>query len=281
MIDLHCHILPEIDDGARSLDVSLAMARAFVDQGVTHVACTPHILPGIYHNTGPQIREAITALQGHLDEAGIPLRLTTGADNHVVPDFVAGLRSGHLLSLGDTRYVLVEPPHNIAPNRLDELVFGILLANYVPIITHPERLKWIEGKYDLMRQMAARGVWMQITSGSLIGRFGGRCKYWADRMVCEGLVQILATDAHNTTGRPPDLDKGRMAAEGLVGAREADLMVSGRPSDILANKGPHEVAPIVIERQAQSEREGRRHVAHAASRNSDGLLGRLRHLLGG
>lgn len=280
MIDLHSHILPGIDDGARSIDVSLGMARAYVDQGVEVVACTPHILPGIFHNTGVQIREAIDALQNRFDEEGIALRLTTGADNHVVPDFVAGLRGGHLLTLGDTRYVLVEPPHNIAPARLDELVFGILLAKYVPIITHPERLKWIEGKYDLMQQMAARGVWMQITSGSLIGRFGGRCKYWADRMICEGLVQILATDAHNTTGRPPDLDKGRAAAERLVGAAEAERMVSGRPSDILADRNTHEVAPIVVEGVARVDREGGRHVARGESRNSDGLFGRLRNILG-
>ena len=140
MIDLHCHILPGVDDGAADLSVSVEMAKAFVADGVSVVACTPHILPGLYHNSGPQIRQATTQLQQLLNEEGIPLRLVTGADNHIVPSFVAELRSGHLLSLADTRYVLVEPPHHIAPPRLEDLFFNILVAGYVPILTHPERL---------------------------------------------------------------------------------------------------------------------------------------------
>ena len=143
MIDLHCHILPGIDDGASDLSVSLSMARASVADGVSVLACTPHILPGVYHNSGPQIREATEQLQHALDHEGIALRLTTGADNHIVSGFLAGLRSGRLLSLADSRYVLVEPPHHVAPIRLEDLFFELLIAGYVPILTHPERLTWI------------------------------------------------------------------------------------------------------------------------------------------
>ena len=93
MIDLHCHMLPGIDDGASDLSVALDMARAYAADGVTHVACTPHILPGMYHNTGPQIRQLVAELQQHIDDAGISLKLVTGADNHIVPTFVADLAS--------------------------------------------------------------------------------------------------------------------------------------------------------------------------------------------
>src|SRR5271157_4088741 len=136
MFDLHSHLLPGIDDGAPDLETSLAMARAYADQGVERVACTPHILPGLYHNAGPQIRQAVKELQTRLDDAGIPLRLTTGADNHIVPGFVAGLKSGHLLTLADSAYVLVEPPHHVAPARIEDLFFDILLAGCVPVLTH-------------------------------------------------------------------------------------------------------------------------------------------------
>src|SRR5215467_2788115 len=107
MIDLHCHILPGMDDGAGDWTVSIEMAKLHVADGVLAVACTPHILPGLYHNSGPQIREATLNLQQALDDEGVSLRLISGADVHIVPDFVSGLRSGRLLSLGDTRYVLV------------------------------------------------------------------------------------------------------------------------------------------------------------------------------
>ena len=235
MIDLHCHILPGIDDGAPDLSVALDMARAAVADGVTDLACTPHILPGLYQNSGPQIREATQALQFALDLNEIPLRLVTGADIHIVPDFVAGLRSGHLLALADTRYVLVEPPHHVAPPRLEDLFFSLIVAGYVPILTHPERLSWIKSHYGMMERLVEAGVWMQITAGSLTGAFGRNAQYWAERMLDEGRVHILATDAHDTRRRPPNLSQGRDAAAARVGAGEAEHLVVTRPRGVLAN----------------------------------------------
>jgi tyrosine-protein phosphatase YwqE len=107
VFDLHCQILPGIDDGARNVETSLEMARTFVAYGVSIVACTPHILPGLCHNTGRGIREAVAELQLVVQAAGIPLQLIAGADNHLTPSMVSEFRSGHLLSLGDTRYVRI------------------------------------------------------------------------------------------------------------------------------------------------------------------------------
>ena len=238
MIDLHSHILPGIDDGARNVSEALEMARVYVEQGVEIVACTPHILPGLYNNSGPQIRRAVSKFQNTLDESGIQLRLTVGSDNHIGDDFVSNMCNGHLLALGDTRYILVEPPHHVAPVRLEELFFDILLAKHIPILTHPERLTWIEAKYCVIERLARRGVWMQITSGSLRGRFGRRARYWAERMLSEGLVHILASDAHDNAHRSPDLLKGRVAAAKLIGEAEAECLVATRPRDVLCNKLP-------------------------------------------
>ena len=238
MIDLHSHILPGIDDGAADLAVSLAMARAFVADGVTTVACTPHILPGLYHNSGTQIRRAVLELQAAIDSAGILLRLVTGADNHITPNFVAGLRDGTLLSLADSRYVLVEPPHHVAPARLDDLFFGLMVAGYVPILTHPERLTWIKSQYATIIRLVQAGVWIQITAGSLAGAFGRQPLYWAEKMLQEGHVHILATDAHDCDRRPPELERGRVRAEKLVGANEAEHLVLTRPQGIIANELP-------------------------------------------
>jgi protein-tyrosine phosphatase len=245
MIDLHSHILPGVDDGAAELEAALAMARASVADGVGVLACTPHILPGLFHNSGPEIRLAVARLQEELDAHDIPLRLVTGADNHVIPDFVPALRRGHLLSIADTRYVLVEPPHHSAPPRLGDLLFGIMTAGYVPIVTHPERLTWIETHYDLIADLARRGVWMQITAGALTGSFGRRAKYWGERMLCEGLAHIIATDAHDMTSRPPILSQGYACAERLVGQEEAERLVQTRPLAILENKPPlTELSPV-------------------------------------
>jgi len=274
MIDLHCHILPGLDDGAADLAVSLEMARALVADGVSVVACTPHILPGLYHNCGPVIRDATAKLQQALDDQGVPLTLVTGADNHVVPDFVAGLRSGHLLSLRDTRYVLVEPPHHVAPVRLDDLFFEVLGAGFVPILTHPERLSWIEADYARIVRLGAAGVWMQITAGSLAGNFGRRAQYWAQRMLEEGAVHILATDAHDAERRPPNLSEGRDLAAKRIGADAAQHLVLTRPMAILNNDAPAGLA--LPEPDAMSSRVAHEHVASRAKRGGASAVGLLR-----
>ena len=238
MIDLHCHLLPGIDDGARDLSVALDMARAFVDDGVSVVACTPHILPGVYHNTGPQIRDALSALQLALEQASIPLQLTTGADVHMVPDLVAGLRAGRLLSLADSRYVLVEPPHHVAPPRLEAFFFDVMVAGFVPILTHPERLSWIEAQYGAIQRLVRSGVWLQITAGSLTGAFGKSAQYWGLRMLDEGCVHILATDAHDMGRRRPSLSRGREEAARRIGPERAEHLVVTRPMGILENALP-------------------------------------------
>jgi protein-tyrosine phosphatase len=277
MFDLHSHILPGIDDGSRDLGTSIEMARMYVDDGVECVACTPHILPGLYHNTGPQIREAVRVLQMRLYDAGVGLRLFPGADNHVIPDFVEGLQRGHLLSLADTRYVLVEPPHHVAPARMDDLFFSLIIAGYVPILTHPERMGWIEAKYESVRRLVDRGVWMQVTVGALTGRFGRAPKYWAERMLAEGLVHILATDAHDPVQRFPDLSHGRDAAERSVGPVEAVHLVATRPAGILNNIDPLELPPppgSSAGSDSTTTGRGRR------ARRQNGITGRLLRLFG-
>jgi protein-tyrosine phosphatase len=162
-----------------------------------------------------------------------------------VPSFVAEIKSGHLLTLADTRYVLVEPPHHVAPARLEDLFFEITVAGYVPILTHPERLTWIRSHYGMVERMFEAGVFMQITSGSLAGSFGRDAQYWAHRMLDEGRVHILATDAHDPKRRPPDLARGRDLAAKRIGESEATHLVSTRPRGILANVPPSELpAPL-------------------------------------
>lgn len=236
MIDLHCHMLPGIDDGAPDLETALEMARIAVADGITITACTPHIHPGAFDNTGPQIKIALREFQGRLDEAGIALKLVCGADTHIDVDLPGGLRSGRIPSLNDTPYFLFEPPHHVAPPLLEEVVFDVMAAGWRPILTHPERLSWIDDHYDIMVRLAGRGVLMQITGGSLEGRFGKRPRYWAERMLDEGVVDILATDAHNLRNRRPELRPARDVVAARLGEAEAEAMVETRPAAILSSQ---------------------------------------------
>ena len=285
MIDLHSHILPGLDDGAVDLAVALRMAEAFVADGVSVVACTPHILPGVYHNAGPGIRDAAAELQQAIDRAGLPLRLVTGADVHIAPDLIGGLRSGRILSLADTRYVLIEPPHHVMPMRLEETFFTLAAAGYVPILTHPERLTWVHERYEVIEHLVKAGVWMQLTAGSLRGAFGGRARALSERMLHRGHVHILATDAHDDERRPPDLARGYQAAAAIVGEDEAARLVLHRPQAILENALPgHVEPPAPTGRDGYTNGEGRKsrkRTGSGADRDAGGgFAQRMRRLFG-
>ncbi len=244
MIDLHSHILPGVDDGAKDLEMSINMARMAVQDGIEVMACTPHFMPGMYDNVATDVRQRVADFNAALMHHNINLAVVTGSDAHIRPDFLNGLRNGEILTLHDSRYVLFEPPHNVMPQRLEELLFNIRVSGFVPILTHPERLKWIEQNYPIMQKLAQSGVWMQITAGSLTGRFGSRPQYWGKRMLAEGLVSILATDAHNTKSRPPLLAEGFEVAKSELGVDEALNLVVTRPECVLENVEPDQVPPL-------------------------------------
>ncbi len=241
MLDLHCHMLPAIDDGATDLAMSLEMARMSVADGVHTVACTPHIYPGLYENTADGIRAAIAKLQAELNREGIPLKLVIGADVHLDPSLPEGIRAGRVPTLNGSRYLLLEPPHHVAPPRFEDSVFMLMAQGIVPVITHPERLTWVEGHYDVFERLAHRGAWMQVTAGAITGRFGRRVKYWGERFLGEGITHLLATDAHHPKRRPPLLAEAREAAAKLLGDIEADHLVSTRPQGIVDNVAPEDL----------------------------------------
>lgn len=238
MIDLHCHILPGIDDGAKTLDESLEMARIAVADGIHTLACTPHIYPGMYLNDGPGIAQACHRLQVELDRHGIALKLVVGADVHLVPDLIDGLKSGRVPTLNGSRYFLLEPSHTTPPPRLEASVFSLIAAGYTPIVTHPERLSWVENHYPVFQRLIAQGAWMQVTAGALTGVFGKRARYWGERFIGEGHTHLLATDAHSTGRRLPRLTEALEVARRLVGGMEASRLVAERPAAVLQNLPP-------------------------------------------
>lgn len=246
MIDLHSHILPGLDDGAPDLRTSLAMARAYVADGVTVVACTPHILPGVYANSGATIRMAVAALQTELDRAQIDLHLAAGADVHLAPGWVDGFRRGDLPTIAHSRYALVELPRHVPPPRFETSLFDLVAAGYVPILTHPERLLWLRAHYDCVHRLVAAGVWMQVTTGALAGGFGTSVQHLAERLLDDGLVHILATDAHDDVRRRPDLRSGFERAAARIGERLAWDLVATRPRGVIENVLPNSLLNLSI-----------------------------------
>jgi protein-tyrosine phosphatase len=236
MIDLHSHILPGLDDGSPSLAESLEMARLAVADGTTHMACTPHITPGVYENGTSTIVRAVQKLDQVLRRAAIPLALYVGADIHITPDLPDQLALGSMPTLNRSRYFLFEPPHHVLPPRLEDLTVRLINAGFIPILTHPERLTWTKANYDIIERLNAAGCLIQLTADSIIGAFGRTALYYSEKLIDEGRVDIIASDAHSATRRRPGLSQAVAVAAKRCGEDEARNMVLKRPGEILANR---------------------------------------------
>jgi protein-tyrosine phosphatase len=225
-IDIHCHILPGIDDGSIDLAESLAMARMAVADGIGTIIATPHQLGNFSENRGDVIRARTAELQTALDEQNVPLTVLPGADVRIDDAMLSGLKSGNVLTLGDhRRHVLLELPHELYL-PLEPVVHALAKIGMTGILSHPERNSGIHRDPDVLGPLVDAGCLMQITAGSLCGAFGTQCQLLAESMLRDGLAHFVATDAHSSRTRRPRLGEAFARVSALVGEQCAiDLFV--------------------------------------------------------
>ncbi len=248
MIDIHCHILPGLDDGAASLEASLAMAGLAVADGIKGIVATPHTLNGVSTNAVSDILFAVSQLQKALSAGGIPLSIYPGSEAHLVTRMALKIRNGEICTLNNNgKYVLVELPSQSVPAGVKQEVFELKLGGITPIIAHPERNAVIQNNADILRELIHMGALAQVTAMSLLGDFGSGTGECAKRLLENRLVQIIASDAHSQRTRPPLLAQALEEAARILGnQREAEAMVSARPAAILAGHSidcPNPVTP--------------------------------------
>jgi protein-tyrosine phosphatase len=232
MIDIHCHILPGLDDGPEDMEEAIAMCRVAQADGIQTIVATPHSRNGVYMNSEQTILPVLGELEEHLKIAGVALNLRSGADIHIHPETISFLRKNPHLVLGG-RYFLLELPAQSIPPFARDFIFEALLAGFIPIITHPERNSILQSHFKDLEEWVKAGVLVQITAMSLTGAFGSQVKECAFRMVRMGLVHLVATDAHSSRRRPPILSNAREVLETIVGPEQARALVKDVPERIL------------------------------------------------
>jgi len=237
MVDLHCHVLPAIDDGSESLDQSLEFCRVALADGVTTLVATPHQKPGQYENPPQAIQLKVRELQQALREADVPIGIVEGAEVYCVPDIVQRVREKRVTTIGDTgRYILLEFPYQQFPLRPEETVFQLKLGGVTPVLAHPERIAFFTGDIKRLETLVRLGCLTQITASAILGEFGEKAKDYSFRMLQRGLGHIISSDAHDAVYRPPILSRARDAAAKLVGADRAQAMVSEVPQAVCDGK---------------------------------------------
>lgn len=203
MIDLHCHILPGVDDGAQTLEDSLAMAEQAVEQGITHILCTPHHNNGKYNNPKKKVLSLVASLQKEFEKRNLPLMLLAGQEVRITGDLIEAIQRDEILfSDSEDTYLLIEFPTLEVPLYTEKIFFELLKLEKIPVIVHPERNAYFRKDPNRLIPFLEMGCFAQLTAPSYIGRFGKDIQKTAKKMVKHNLVQMVASDAHGNKRRP-------------------------------------------------------------------------------
>lgn len=202
MIDIHCHILPGIDDGAKTIYDSIDMAKEAVREGITTIIATPHHKNNQYENEKLDILDRVTELNQTLSQEGIPLTILPGQEvriyGEIIEDYLSG---GKILPLNETNYLFIEFPSGSVPRYAERLFYELQTEGLIPIIVHPERNQEIIENPNLLYKFVNNGALSQVTAGSLTGYFGKKIKKFSEQLIEADLTHFIASDAHNIHNR--------------------------------------------------------------------------------
>jgi protein-tyrosine phosphatase len=243
VIDIHSHIMPAIDDGARTIEEALEMARIAAADGIEYMVSTPHMFNGLSNNPAPaEVVERVAALNEAINNPAITI--LPGNEVHISHDLAQQVKQGRVTTINQQIYLLVEFPQFTVPVGAAELFHQMLLQGVHPILVHPERNGQIQAKPSLVAQFVERGVLVQLTAMSVTGEFGPAAKSTAELLLRQNCVHFLATDAHRATRRPPILSRGRDAAAAIIGEEAARRLVEDNPRAVIEGTQLDVIPPV-------------------------------------
>ncbi|WP_137602035.1 tyrosine-protein phosphatase [Paucilactobacillus nenjiangensis] len=202
MIDLHCHLLPGIDDGSKNMETSLRLAKEAVENGITHALLTPHHMNGVYINHKSDVIQLTEKFQKAINEAGIGLTVFPGQEVRINGDLLQALDDNDILFADDgNRYLMLEFPDDDVPTYTTDMIYQLQMRGIVPIIVHPERNTKIMKHPEIMYQLLEKGCLSQITASSYVGTFGEKVETFSKQLISTGQAYVFASDTHDLPGR--------------------------------------------------------------------------------
>jgi protein-tyrosine phosphatase len=238
MIDLHCHILPGIDDGARSFEESVLMCRLAADDGCEGMVATPHQRRGEWWNAD---REHLAALAGELqDKVASGFRVYLGGEVHVDSELLAEVEKlpdgGGILPLAGSRYLLIEFDSNGTAREAIHLVHELVVAGWRPVLAHPEFVPWLASDLSLVARLVELGALTQVTAMSVTGDFGRRPQTDSLALLDAGLVHFVASDSHGVRRRPPGLRRAAYLIAERLGGETARRLTVDNPRAVVEDR---------------------------------------------
>jgi protein-tyrosine phosphatase len=245
MIDIHSHILPGLDDGAKTLEDSVAMVRMAAAAGTTDIVASPHA--NQEYAFDPQtVEDKISELQAAVGEKP---RIYYGCDFHLTPENIDNaIHSFERYSINHKGYLLVEFSDFLIPKTTDEIFARLMRAHMRPIVTHPERNQLLQRRVGDLEKWVTQGVLMQVTAQSFLGRFGRTAKLVSDELMGRGMVQFVASDAHDIKWRVTAMDEAYRYVQKQFGEEAALRVFEENPRAALAGV-PLSAVPLPIKRK--------------------------------
>ena len=236
MIDIHCHIVPGLDDGPSTMEESLAMARMAVADGTTGIICTPHWHPLVWPNEQEAVSQAVVALNCRVQNEGLNLTLWSGCELSLDPSLTQGLKAGQLTTLAGSRWILLELPPTFAPPGIDDFLWSVRQWGYEVILAHPERYVYVQQDPSRLLAWVEMGVTAQITAGSLLGSLGPEIASLCRLLIEHRLVHFLASDGHGSRRRRPLLGRAKAVLADMAGHDIAERLTVSHPWTIIRNQ---------------------------------------------
>jgi protein-tyrosine phosphatase len=233
--DLHCHIIPGIDDGAKDMDEALALLQIAEREGISHMVITPHINPGHFDNTSSIIQQGLSELKAASKNAGLKIQLAAAAEVRLSAEILAWAERDMLPFIGSYQgfnVLLLEFPHSHIPAGSDKLVKWLLSKNILPMIAHPERNRDVQSDLTKLAPFIRLDCLFQLTASSVLGDMGERSTALAIQLLKQKLFHVMATDSHNLLRRPPKLKQAAQQVSELVNADYAEQLVLHTPKRI-------------------------------------------------
>jgi protein-tyrosine phosphatase len=235
MIDIHCHLLPNIDDGPTSWEESLELARMYDGEGIQTAVTTPHWIKGSPWEPDPnQVIEMVGVLNEKTKAENIPLKILPGMEVGMTDNLIELLNNRSVLTLGGGSHILLESPFTSMPYKIEELIVRLKHIGITTILAHPERCQEVQSNPKRLESMVESGALIQITSSSLLGHFGLKPKVCATWIARHGLIHLIASDAHSPTNRPPLFREPLSILREIIGP-EATRTLEERTYNIISN----------------------------------------------
>jgi len=235
-IDLHSHILPGIDDGARDMETSLEMLKIAERDGIRHIVATPHFIKGEVENPAQVVLEKCEQLKQDINRENIKVDIYPGSEVYMTPEIPELLKEGRICTLNGSSYVLVELPMTAIPIYAAEVFYRLKLNGFEPILAHPERNREIAGNPNILFNFIQSGVLAQINAASLMGFYGSEVKNAAWTLLKHGMVHFAASDSHTCRGRAPRLSMPRSLVAEKMGEDTAQRLFELNGLAVLNNE---------------------------------------------